>query len=98
MAGKYQRVRGMRDILPGESERWREVEGVVIDVLGRYGFQELRLPLVEATDLFTRGVGETTDLVEKEMYTFDDRKGKSLSLRPEGTAGCVRACIENGLL
>lgn len=98
MAGKYQRVRGMRDILPGESERWREVEAVVIGVLGRYGFQELRLPLVEVTDLFARGVGEATDLVEKEMYTFDDRKGKSLSLRPEGTAGCVRACIENGLL
>ena len=98
MAGKYQRVRGMRDILPGESERWREVEGIVIDVLGRYGFRELRLPLVEATEVFSRGVGEATDLVEKEMYTFDDRKGKSLSLRPEGTAGCVRACIENGLL
>ncbi|MCY3837140.1 MAG: histidine--tRNA ligase [Gammaproteobacteria bacterium] len=98
MVARYQRVRGMRDVLPGESERWREVEGAVIDVLGRYGFRELRLPLVEATDLFTRGVGEATDLVEKEMYTFDDRKGKSLSLRPEGTAGCVRACIENGLL
>ncbi|MCE2461378.1 MAG: histidine--tRNA ligase [Pseudomonadales bacterium] len=98
MAGKYQRVRGMHDILPGETARWREVEDIAIDVLGRYGFQELRLPLVEATDLFTRGVGEATDLVEKEMYTFDDRKGKSLSLRPEGTAGCVRACIENGLL
>ena len=98
MGTRYQRVRGMRDVLPGESERWREVEGVVIDVLGRYGFREMRLPLVEVTDLFTRGVGEATDLVEKEMYTFDDRKGKSLSLRPEGTAGCVRACIENGLL
>ena len=98
MAARYQRVRGMRDILPDESARWREVEGIVIDVLGRYGYQELRLPLVEETELFTRGVGEATDLVEKEMYTFDDRKGKSLSLRPEGTAGCVRACIENGLL
>ena len=98
VAVKYQRVRGMRDVLPGESERWREVEGTVIDVLGRYAFQELRLPLIEATELFTRGVGEGTDLIEKEMYTFDDRKGKSLSLRPEGTAGCVRACIENGLL
>ena len=98
MTSKFQRVRGMRDILPGETARCREVEDVVIDVLGRYGFQELRLPLVEATGLFTRGVGEATDLVEKEMYTFDDRKGKSLSLRPEGTAGCVRACIENGLL
>ena len=98
MAAKYQRVRGMRDILPGETERWREVEGVVIDVLGRYGYREIRLPLVEATELFSRGVGEATDLVEKEMYTFDDRRGKSLSLRPEGTASCVRACIENGLL
>lgn len=98
MAVRYQRVRGMHDILPGVTERWREVEGILVDVLGRYGFQEIRLPLVEATELFTRGVGEATDLVEKEMYTFDDRKGKSLSLRPEGTAGCVRACIEHGLL
>ena len=98
MAVKYQRVRGMRDILPGESERWREVEDTGTNVLGRYGYQELRIPLIEATELFTRGVGEATDLVEKEMYTFDDRRGKSLSLRPEGTAGCVRACIENGLL
>ena len=98
MAVKYQRVRGMRDILPGETERWREVESVVVDVLGRYGYREIRLPLLEVTELFSRGVGEATDLVEKEMYTFDDRKGKSLSLRPEGTASCVRACIENGLL
>jgi len=98
MAVKYQRVRGMRDILPGDAPRWREVEHTVIDVLERYGYREIRLPLVEATELFSRGVGEATDLVEKEMYTFDDRKGKSLSLRPEGTASCVRACIENGLL
>lgn len=98
MAGRYQLVRGMRDILPTSAPRWREVEGVVIDVLGRYGYQEIRLPLVEATELFSRGVGEATDLVEKEMYTFADRKGKSLSLRPEGTASCARACIENGLL
>ena len=91
MAARYQRVRGMRDILPDESARWREVEGIVFEVLGRYGYQELRLPLVEATELFTRGVGEATDLVEKEMYTFDDRKGKSLSLRPEGDCGlCSR--------
>ena len=88
----------MRDVLPVESGRWREIEGVVIDVLGRYGYREIRLPLVESTELFARGVGQATDLVEKEMYTFDDRRGKSLSLRPEGTAGCVRACIENGLL
>lgn len=95
---KYQRVRGMRDILPEDTARWQEVEGVVIDVLRRYGYREIRIPLLEATEVFSRGVGEATDLVEKEMYTFDDRRGKSLSLRPEGTASCVRACIENGLL
>ena len=98
MAGTYRLVRGMRDILPDVSGRWREVEEVVVDVLDRYGYTEIRLPLIEATELFSRGVGEATDLVEKEMFTFADRKGKSLSLRPEGTAGCARACIENGLL
>ena len=94
----YQLVRGMQDILPADTGRWREVEAVVTDVLGRYGYSEIRLPLVESTALFSRGVGEATDLVEKEMFTFADRRGKSLSLRPEGTAGCARACIENGLL
>ena len=98
MAGPYQLVRGMRDILPDATERWRQVEAVVVDVLARYGYREIRLPLVEATELFSRGIGEATDLIEKEMYTFPDRKGKPLSLRPEGTAGCVRACIEHGLL
>ena len=98
MAGTYQLVRGMRDILPDATGRWREVEDVVVDVLDRYGYTEIRLPLIEATELFSRGVGEATDLVEKEMFTFADRRGKSLSLRPEGTAGCARACIENGLL
>lgn len=98
MAGTYRLVRGMRDILPDVTGRWREVEEVVVDVLDRYGYTEIRLPLIEATELFSRGVGEATDLVEKEMFTFADRKGKSLSLRPEGTAGCARACIENGLL
>lgn len=98
MAGTYQLVRGMRDILPDATGRWREVEEVVVDVLDRYGYMEIRLPLIEATELFSRGVGEATDLVEKEMFTFADRRGKSLSLRPEGTAGCARACIENGLL
>ncbi len=88
----------MRDVLPGDTPRWRELEAVLIDVFGRYGYREIRLPLVEATELFSRGVGEATDLVEKEMYSFPDRKGKSLSLRPEGTAGCARACMENGLL
>ena len=98
MAATYRLVRGMRDILPEVSGRWREVEDVVLDVLDRYGYSEIRLPLIEGTELFSRGVGEATDLVEKEMFTFPDRKGKSLSLRPEGTAGCARACIENGLL
>ena len=97
MAGRYQLVRGMRDILPDATGRWHEVEAVVLDVLRRYGYREIRLPHIEATELFSRGVGEGTDLVEKEMYTFADRKGKSLSLRPEGTAGCARACIEAGL-
>lgn len=94
----FQLVRGMRDILPDDAARWRETEELVINVLRRYGYREIRLPLLEATALFARGVGEATDLVEKEMYTFPDRKGKSLSLRPEGTAGCVRAAIEHGLL
>ena len=95
---RYQLVRGMRDILPQKASRWRTVETCLLDVLERYGYREIRLPLLEATALFEHGVGEATDLVEKEMYTFPDRKGHSLSLRPEGTAGCVRACIENGLL
>lgn len=98
MAVRYQLVRGMRDVLPDASARWRHVEATIVDVLERYGYRQIRLPLLEATELFSRGVGEATDLVEKEMYTFPDRKGKLLSLRPEGTAGCVRACIENGLL
>ena len=95
---RYQLVRGMRDILPAKASVWRAVEASLIDVLARYGYCEIRLPIVEATDLFAHGVGEATDLVEKEMYTFPDRKGHALSLRPEGTAGCVRACIESGLL
>lgn len=95
---EFQLVRGMRDLLPEASARWRGIEAVVLDVLGRYGYREIRLPLLEAAALYERGVGDATDLVEKEMYTLADRKGKRLALRPEGTAGCVRACIENGLL
>ncbi|MDE0008132.1 MAG: histidine--tRNA ligase, partial [Gammaproteobacteria bacterium] len=91
-------MRGMRDILPPASARWREVEETILDVLVGHGYQEIRLPLIEGTELFQRGVGEATDLVEKEMYSLKDRKGKDLSLRPEGTAGCVRACIDGGLL
>lgn len=98
MAKNLQAIRGMNDILPGESARWAGFEHVIRDVLTGYGYHEIRTPIVEFTDLFCRSIGEVTDIVEKEMYTFDDRNGDSLSLRPEGTASCVRACIEHGLL
>ncbi|GAB6067769.1 histidine--tRNA ligase [Methylothermus subterraneus] len=98
MSYKLQAVRGMHDLLPGETCRWRQVESLLIQVLETYGYQEIRLPLVEKTELFKRSIGEVTDIVEKEMYTFIDKSGESLTLRPEGTAGCVRALIEHGLL
>jgi histidyl-tRNA synthetase len=97
MAAKLQAVRGMNDLLPDVSPRWRGVEQRLQAVLGRYGYEEIRLPLVEPTALFARTIGEVTDIVEKEMYTFLDRNGDSLTLRPEGTAGVVRAGIEHGL-
>ncbi|MEM9385884.1 MAG: histidine--tRNA ligase [Pseudomonadota bacterium] len=93
-----QSVRGFRDLLPPNTATWRWLEQVVTDTLITYGYQEIRLPLLERTELFARSVGEHTDIVEKEMYTFPDRDGDQLSLRPEGTAGCVRAGIQNGLL
>ncbi len=95
---KIQAIRGMNDLLPSDSAQWQYVEGVVFDILQRYGYQEIRFPIVEATELFKRSIGEVTDIVEKEMYTFADRNGDSLTLRPEGTACCVRACEEHGLL
>ena len=95
---KLQSIRGMNDLLPTESARWQYVEATVADILGRYGYNEIRFPIVESTDLFKRSIGEVTDIVEKEMYTFDDRNGDSLTMRPEGTASCVRACEQNGLL
>ena len=98
MANSLQAVRGMNDLLPGETALWQSLEATLRAVLGGYGYQEIRLPLVEKTELFARSIGEITDIVEKEMYTFADRNGDSLTLRPEGTAGCVRACIEHGLL
>lgn len=98
MAKLFQAVRGMNDILPGESALWQRLETTVREVLASYGYQEIRLPLVEKTELFARSIGEVTDIVGKEMYTFEDRSGEQLTLRPEGTAGCVRACIEHGLL
>jgi len=98
MSTKIQAIRGMNDILPEKTIFWRVVERKLSDILIGYGYQELRLPLLEKTALFQRVIGEVTDIVEKEMYTFDDRNAESLSLRPEGTAGCVRAMIEHGLL
>jgi len=98
MAKTIQAVRGMNDILPVQSACWQYLEGVLRDVIHAYGYSEIRLPLVEKTELFKRSIGEVTDIVEKEMYTFDDRNGDSLTLRPEGTASCVRACMEHGLL
>lgn len=95
---KIQAIRGMNDILPEQTPVWQYVEDRVRKVLAQYGYQEIRMPIVEQTDLFKRSIGEVTDIVEKEMYTFDDRNGDSLTLRPEGTAGCVRAAEEHGLL
>jgi histidyl-tRNA synthetase len=95
---KIQAIRGMNDLLPDQSAKWQYVESTIADILHRYGYQEIRFPIVEATELFKRSIGEVTDIVEKEMYTFADRNGDSLTLRPEGTACCVRACEENGLL
>jgi histidyl-tRNA synthetase len=98
MSLRIQAIRGMRDILPDATPRWQQLEAVLRDTLTAYGYGEIRLPIVERTELFSRSVGEQTDIVEKEMYTFDDRGGESITLRPEGTAGCVRAALENGLL
>jgi histidyl-tRNA synthetase len=88
----------MHDILPEQISLWQVLEDRARSVLEGYGYQEIRTPLVELTELFKRSIGEVTDIVEKEMYSFDDRNGESLSLRPEGTASCVRAAIEHGLL
>ena len=98
MAERIQAVRGMNDVLPDQSPAWRSLERAFIETLGVYGYQEIRFPLLESTQLFKRTIGEVTDIVEKEMYTFDDLNGDSLTLRPEGTAGCLRACLEHGLL
>lgn len=88
----------MNDILPGDSSVWQYLESTVATLLQRYAYNEIRFPIMESTELFKRSVGEVTDIVEKEMYTFLDRNDESVSLRPEGTAGCVRACEQNGLL
>ncbi len=99
MSNKLQGVRGMNDLLPDEAERWEAFEEIVRDWLKSYGYRPIRTPVVEYTRLFTRGVGEHTDIVEKEMYSFEDRlNGEHLTMRPEGTASCVRSVIEHNLI
>lgn len=99
MSNKLQGVRGMNDLLPDEAERWEAFEEIIRDWLRSYGYRPIRTPIVEYTKLFSRGVGEHTDIVEKEMYSFEDRlNGEHLTLRPEGTASCVRSVIEHNLL
>ena len=98
MSKPIQAIRGMNDCLPVETAQWQQVESVLRQVVASYGYSEIRFPIVEFTDLFKRSVGEVTDIVEKEMYTFDDRNGDSLTLRPEGTAVCVRAANQGALL
>ncbi len=97
MAKNLQSVRGMRDILPEQSSSWQFIENIARELFNSYGYKELRTPIIESTELFKRSIGDATDIVEKEMYTFEDRNGDSLTLRPEGTAGCVRAGMQHGL-
>jgi histidyl-tRNA synthetase len=94
---KYRAIKGTRDILPAETPRWQRVERLFRAAFDRYGYREIRLPVFEDTALFARGLGDASDIVEKEMYTFPDKSGNSLTLRPEGTAGVVRAFLEDGL-
>ena len=98
MALMVQAIRGMNDLLPEDTSVWQQVEKVLRETVSSYGYSEVRMPIVEKTKLFCRAIGEVTDVVEKEMYSFEDRSGDHLSLRPEGTAGCVRACIEHNLV
>ena len=98
MSTKLQAIRGMHDILPDDTPLWRKTENIISGILLDYGYSEIRLPVVEKTELFARSIGDTTDIVSKEMYTFPDRNRDLLTLRPEGTAGCVRAVLEHGLI
>jgi len=98
MSKTIQSIRGMHDVLPDDSYQWQAFEQTVRELMAMYAYREIRMPAVESTDLFCRSIGEVTDIVEKEMYTFEDRNGERLTLRPEGTAGCVRAGIQNGIL
>ena len=94
---KYKSIRGTRDIIPQEVKKWQYLEKVAREIFQKYGYEEVRTPIFEVTELFQRSIGEDTDIVTKEMYTFLDKKGRSLTLRPEGTAGVIRAFIENNL-
>ena len=87
----------MVDILPEDTPLWQSMETAALEVLSSYGYSEIRLPIIEPTDLFARSIGEVTDIVEKEMYSFADRNDDSMTLRPEGTAGCVRAVVQHNL-
>ena len=98
MAKQLKAIRGMNDLLPDQSPAWQYLEGKFRQLMANYGYSEMRMPIVEPSGLFSRGIGAGTDIVEKEMYTFADRNGESLSMRPEATAGCVRAAIQHGLL
>ena len=98
MSKEIQAIRGMNDCLPQETPVWQYLEQQLRSIVASYGYDEIRFPIVEMTELFKRSIGEVTDIVEKEMYTFADRNGDSLTLRPEGTACCVRAANQNGLL
>lgn len=98
MSNYIQAIRGMNDLLPEQVAYWQWVEHAAREVFAAYGYDEIRLPVLERSELFKRSIGEVTDIVEKEMYSFEDRNGDSLTLRPEGTAGCVRAALENGML
>jgi histidyl-tRNA synthetase len=98
MAAPIQPVRGMNDILPADAPYWSRIESAAAGLLGDYGFRQIRLPVLERTELFSRSIGEATDIVEKEMYTFVDRNGEQVTMRPEATAGVVRAGLSNGLL
>ena len=97
MSQRIQAIRGMNDVLPEAAAGWQHLHRTAADVFAGYGYREIRLPLVERTELFKRTIGDVTDIVEKEMYSFEDRGGEGLSLRPEGTAGCVRAGLQHGL-
>lgn len=98
MADKIKAIRGMNDVLPDESFKWLKLEAIFAKCLQGFGYKQIRFPLLESTNLFKRTIGEVTDIVAKEMYTFNDLNDESISLRPEGTASCVRTCLENGLL